>query len=140
MRQFVRRNVAAIGSTGKLMRKLAMLGAIFGALAVICGAFGAHALREVLDATALQTWHTAVEYQFWHALALLVASTTLSKERFAHAAGWLFVIGIVLFCGSLYALALGAARIVGAITPFGGLAMIAGWSVLAWSLLRSRSE
>lgn len=117
-------------------RNIAVIAAVAGALAVALGAFGAHALRATLDASALQVWHTAVEYQFWHALALLaVASAPPSRLRAA--AAMLFGAGIVLFCASLYALALGAPRMVGAVTPFGGLALIAGWLVLAVAFWRT---
>ena len=117
-------------------RMIAVAGAVAGALSVVLGAFGAHALRATLDATALQTWHTAVEYQFWHALALLaVAQAPVSRLRDAGAV--LIGAGIVLFCGSLYALALGAPRVLGAVTPFGGAAFIAGWIVLAMGFWRT---
>jgi uncharacterized membrane protein YgdD (TMEM256/DUF423 family) len=114
-------------------RRSIVIGALSGASAVALGAFGAHALRAMLDERALATWHTAVEYQFWHALALLAVgllvreriSTTL---RFSAVA---FIVGSVLFCGSLYALALGAPRWIGVITPIGGVAFMAGWVALA---------
>ena len=110
-----------------------LAGAVAGAIAVVLGAFGAHALRGVLDERALATWHTAVEYQFWHALALLAVGILARAKptRTATVAAIAFVAGIVLFCGSLYMLALGSPRIVGAITPFGGVAFIAGWIALA---------
>lgn len=107
---------------------------LIGALAVAFGAFGAHALRDVLDERALVTWHTAVDYQFWHALALLAVGV-LARDRATKVlriAAIAFLVGIVLFCGSLYALALGAPRMIGVITPFGGIAFIVGWLVLAW--------
>ncbi len=110
-----------------------IVAAVLGAAAVALGAFGAHALRGTLDDHALAIWHTAVDYQFWHALALLGVGV-LARDRptstlfFAASA---FVIGSVLFCGSLYALALGAPRFIGAITPLGGVGLIAGWLALA---------
>jgi uncharacterized membrane protein YgdD (TMEM256/DUF423 family) len=115
------------------MRWIPVVAACSGAAAVALGAFGAHALRASLDAPALETWRTAVDYQFRHALALLVvgllarggASPAL---RFAATA---LVAGVALFCGSLYALALGAPRWLGAVTPVGGAALIAGWIALA---------
>jgi len=119
------------------MRIPAAIAALFGATGVMLGAFGAHALRAQLDAAALQTWHTAVEYQFWHALALLLVATQWRSLRHAHWIAWMFSAGVVLFCGSLYALALGAPHVVGVITPIGGAAFIAGWLLLAWNL---RSE
>lgn len=106
--------------------------ALAGASAVALGAFGAHALRDVLDERALAVWRTAVDYQFWHALALL-ALGVLAEVRASRAlrtAALAFVLGLVLFCGSLYALALGAPRWLGAITPLGGLAFIIGWLAL----------
>jgi uncharacterized membrane protein YgdD (TMEM256/DUF423 family) len=108
-------------------------GAFAGAVAVMLGAFGAHALRTVLDAGAIATWHTAVEYQFWHALALLAVGVIAQRrhDRALHLAAYAFAIGIVLFCASLYALALGAPRWIGAITPLGGGAFVVGWIALA---------
>jgi uncharacterized membrane protein YgdD (TMEM256/DUF423 family) len=109
---------------------------VAGASAVVFGAFGAHALRGMLDEAALTTWHTGVEYHFWHALALLVAAVGLPDGRARSAAMGLFAVGIVLFSGSLYALALGAPRLVGAITPVGGVAFIGAWIALGISLRR----
>ncbi len=108
-----------------------------GASAVALGAFGAHALRGSLDAAAMATWHTGVEYHFWHALALLVAAVGLREGRARSVAIGAFAAGIVLFSGSLYALALGAPRMVGVITPVGGVAFIAGWLAVV-SALRPR--
>ena len=109
-----------------------------GATAVAFGAFGAHALRGTLDASALATWHTGVEYHVWHALALFVAVVGLPEGRARRFAVGLFAAGIVLFSGSLYALALGAPRIVGAITPIGGVAFIAGWLAVISALRANR--
>lgn len=103
--------------------------ALSGALAVAFGAFGAHALRGVFDERAMASWHTAVDYQFWHALALL-ACAALAQLRESRALRWAalaFVVGSLLFCGSLYALASGAPRWLGAVTPLGGVAFIIGW-------------
>jgi uncharacterized membrane protein YgdD (TMEM256/DUF423 family) len=119
-----------------MTRNPAIVAAVLAALAVILGAFGAHALRGQLDADSLQVWHTAVDYQFWHALALLgLASAPASRWRIASLIA--FAMGIVLFCGSLYALALGAPRWIGAVTPCGGLAFIAGWICLGGAFWRS---
>lgn len=114
-------------------RRTIIAAATLGAMAVALGAFGAHALRGTLDDHALGIWHTAVDYQFWHALALLGVGV-LARDRATAALLWAasaFVIGTVLFCGSLYALALGAPGLTGAITPLGGVALIAGWVALA---------
>jgi len=115
------------------MRAFGITAAVFGAAAVMLGAFGAHALRDNLDTASLQVWHTAVEYQFWHALALLtVAVCAPARDRsWWRAAGIAFVGGCIAFSGSLYALALGAPHWIGAITPLGGVALIAGWILLA---------
>ena len=117
-------------------RAAAVAAAATGGSAVVLGAFGAHALRSMLDADALQLWHTAVDYQFWHALALLgLAGAPPSRWRIASSIA--FTMGVMLFCGSLYALALGAPRWIGAITPVGGLTFIAGWVCLGSAFWRS---
>jgi uncharacterized membrane protein YgdD (TMEM256/DUF423 family) len=115
-----------------VIRHLGISAAAFGAAAVALGAFGAHALRGHLDDASLQIWHIAVEYQFWHALALLaLAGFAPTQPRQWSRAGMSFIAGIVLFCGSLYALALGAPHWIGAITPLGGIFLILGWAMLA---------
>ena len=116
------------------------LAALLMVLAVGAGAFGAHALRARVDADALGVWQTAVQYHAWHALGAArgrPASCCTAPERAGLAlAGWLFVAGIVLFSGSLYALALTGVRALGAVTPIGGVAFLAGWVVLAWAASR----
>jgi uncharacterized membrane protein YgdD (TMEM256/DUF423 family) len=117
-------------------------GAAALALAVIFGAFGAHALRDRLDAYFRGVYETAVMYHFFHALGLLIVSL-MPKSGFLSQtqASWictLLATGIVLFSGSLYVLAMTRIPALGAITPFGGLSFIAGWLVLAWVLLRGR--
>lgn len=110
-----------------------LLVGVAGASAVLLGAFGAHALKDALDATHRELWHTAVQYHFWHALAL--AAAALARESKARRlAAWAFSLGVVMFSGSLYALALGAPRWVGIVTPFGGVAFIVGWVALGMSL------
>ena len=110
---------------------------IAGASAVLLGAFGAHALRNVLDPAHRELWHTAVAYHTWHALALVLA-VALGHGRAGRVATIAFALGIVLFAGSLYALALGAPRWVGIVTPFGGVAFVVGWIALGLSLRRPR--
>lgn len=119
-------------------RPILVAAALLGALAVVLGAFGAHALRESLDERSLAIWQTGVDYQFRHVLALLAAGllARIRASRATMLAAVAFLIGIALFSGSLYALALGAPRAVGAITPIGGVAFIAGWLALAWSAFR----
>ena len=108
------------------------------ALATACGAFGAHALKSALAPERLSVWETAVRYQFFQSLGLLGIALALRGNDAAvwRVAAALIVAGVILFSGSLYALALGAPRAVGAITPFGGLAWIAGWLLFAWGALR----
>ncbi len=112
------------------------------AAAVILGAFGAHGLRDKLDAYSMSVYEKAVFYHFIHALgillvALLARTQAISANGQARVA-WLLLIGIVIFSGSLYALAISGVRMLGAITPIGGLAFIAGWLVLAYEALRQR--
>lgn len=116
-----------------------LLVGLMGASAVVLGAFGAHALRGVLDARGTELWHTAVSYHFWHALALAFA-VVAAKGRAARVAVVAYVLGIVVFCGSLYGLALGAPRWFGAITPVGGLAFIVGWLALGVGLAGQASR
>lgn len=107
-------------------------------LATVCGAFGAHALKAHLSAERLQLWETAVRYQFFHSLGLMgIALTMRTLDGTAlHLAALLVVIGVVLFCGSLYLLALGGPRVAGVLTPLGGLAWIAGWLVFVYAVWR----
>ncbi len=94
------------------------------------GAFGAHALRAHVDERALEIWHTAVDFQLWHALAMLaIAGFAPASEKYWRAAGWSLAGGILAFCISLYALALGAPSWIGAITPIGGVLMEIGWAL-----------
>jgi uncharacterized membrane protein YgdD (TMEM256/DUF423 family) len=112
------------------------------ALAVALGAFGAHGLKERLDAYSLGIWEKAVFYHFIHALGLLIvpllAKTGLLPESAVSRVSLLLVAGILLFSGSLYTLALTGVRTLGAVTPLGGVAFIAAWICLGLSLLRSR--
>lgn len=110
-----------------------------GASGVLLGAFGAHALRGHLDASAMGWWQTATQYQLWHALALALA-VHAGRGRAGRVAVLAFAIGIVLFSGSLYAMALGAPRWFGAITPLGGLGFVAGWVALAMALRRPAGD
>ncbi len=114
------------------------LGAWSAFLAVAAGAFGAHALRARLSPELLGVFETGARYQMYHALALLAVGWAVAQWPGAlpRAAGWLFVLGTVLFSGSLYALALSGARWLGAITPLGGVALLAGWVCLALSAQR----
>jgi len=115
------------------------LAGIFMFVAVALGAFGAHMLRGHLDADMTAVWQAAVQYHAWHALALLGIGSLLlhfPQNRGLKLAAWLFVAGIMLFTGSLYVVAVSGMRSLGAITPLGGVAFLAGWAVLAWSVWR----
>jgi len=115
--------------------RMGVLASVLAGLAVAAGAFGAHALRGRLDPAAESAFETAVRYQLVHTLALLFASERATKQSstWARYAAIAFVAGIALFSGSLYALALGAPRAVGFVTPLGGLSFLAGWALLAVS-------
>lgn len=121
---------------------LAAIGAFSLAVAVGLGAFGAHGLKNHLDAYLMGVWEKAVFYHFIHALGLVIVGLAARSgglnEVTANRVGWLLLAGIVLFSGSLYALALTRVTILGAITPLGGIAFIAAWLWLGADLLRSR--
>jgi len=116
------------------------LGSLAALVGVGLGAFGAHAVRGRLSPDALATFETGVRYQMYHALALLAVAYAVQRWGGALPswAGGLFVAGIVLFSGSLYALSLSGTRVLGAVTPFGGLAFLAGWACLGLAALRAR--
>lgn len=128
--------------TSPSFRPILVAASLLGALAVVLGAFGAHALRSSLDEKSLAIWQTAVDYQFRHVLALLAAGLLARAQarRATGVAAIAFVVGIVLFSGSLYALALGAPRWFGAITPLGGVAFIVGWLALAWGAIKGAEQ
>ncbi|HZS34438.1 MAG TPA: DUF423 domain-containing protein [Methylomirabilota bacterium] len=115
------------------------IGAAAAGLAVALGAFGAHLLRGRLTAEALATFEVGARYHMYHALALLAVALVGAHRpgSAAAAAGGLFVVGIVLFSGSLYGLALTGQRWLGAVTPFGGLAFLLGWAALIWAAARA---
>lgn len=121
------------------MKSLLILGTLNAALAVICGAFGAHGLKARVDSVLLETWATASDYHLYHALALLLAGVLARQFGAAGivTAGWILFAGMVVFSGSLYLLVLTGQRWLGAITPLGGTALIIGWLWLAWALYRA---
>ena len=126
-----------MNSTAKLFLSI---GALAAMLAVVLGAFGAHALRAKVPADLLAVYNTGVQYHFWHALGLLAVALTLPHLPAARAlewAGWLMLVGMVVFSGSLYLLAVTGARWLGAITPIGGTAFIAAWVLFAYAVARS---
>lgn len=114
---------------------LVLAGAVLAGSGVALGAFGAHALQSRIGAQQLGWWHTAVEYQMWHAIAVLVLGLAgVPRLRFP---ALMLAGGAIVFSATLYAMALAAPHWLGAITPLGGIAMIAGWALLAWRALRA---
>lgn len=119
-------------------RVFTVIGALSALLAVGGGALGAHGLRARLTPESLAVFEVAVRYQMYHALAIAVVAWAVGRwpSRSVTAAGWLFVAGTLCFSGSLYLLVLAGQRWLGAVTPFGGLLLMAGWGCLAWGALR----
>ena len=118
----------------KMDRTFLLLGGMLGFLGVALGAFGAHGLRNWLSAEMLAVFETGVRYQMYHALAILIVAAAIGhigNARLLAAAGWSFFAGILLFSGSLYALALTGVAVLGALTPIGGLLFLIGWGCLA---------
>ena len=123
-----------------MVRVFLTIAALLGGSAVGFGAFGAHALKERLSERSLEIFETAARYQMYHALALLLVGVLMSRsqveETFLTASGWAFIVGVVLFCGSLYMLSFSGIKWLGAVAPLGGLALMVGWAaiaVAAWS-------
>lgn len=125
-------------------KKIIVTAAIFGLTAVIFGAFGAHALKASLSASELHAWETAVNYQFYHALALLFLSNfSKYRSRAIIASYWAFTIGLILFSGSIYLLSIDSLigrnfSFLGPVTPVGGLLMILGWLFMLLSALKNK--
>ncbi len=115
------------------------IAAVNGLISVAAGAFGAHGLKARVTARHLEAFETGARYQMYHALALLAVAWLISRGAAPHAnaAGWFFVIGVVLFSGSLYALSLTGFDRLGMVTPLGGLAFMVGWALLAWAAMHS---
>ena len=120
-------------------RMFLALGALSALLGVAAGAFGAHSLRERLSADMLAVFETGARYQMYHAFALIAVAWAQTRwpGGLLTTSGWLFVLGTLLFSGSLYLLSLTGARWLGAITPLGGVAFLAGWFLLAWATWRA---
>lgn len=119
-----------------------VLASINGFLAVSLGAFAAHGLKNALSEDLLNIFQTGVQYHMYHTLALLavgVLSLYFPTQTGLRIAGFLFLAGIIIFSGSLYVLALTGIRWLGAITPLGGIAFLAGWALLGWSMMRTQS-
>lgn len=123
-----------------MIRFTLLAAAVYGGLAVCLGAFGAHALAAHLSAKMQAVWHTAEQYQFYHALALLALGLLMRTGVVGAAittAAWCFITGTLIFSGSLYVLAGSGVKILGAVTPIGGVLLIAGWIALAVGLARA---
>ncbi|MFJ7920635.1 DUF423 domain-containing protein [Lysinibacillus fusiformis] len=123
------------------MKKFIVTGALHGLLAVAFGAFGAHALKEILDDYSQGIWEKAVQYQMFHATGLLVIGLLMSSKLFGEVkqlnlAGIFFNFGIVFFSGSLYVLAISGIKVLGAITPIGGVLFLIGWILIILSALK----
>jgi uncharacterized membrane protein YgdD (TMEM256/DUF423 family) len=115
------------------MKLFLSIAAIFGFLAVAIGAFGAHAIKDRIDAKMLDIYHTAVQYQMYHTLALIGVAFLIKffpESRIFVLSGWFFTFGIIIFSGSLYALSLTGITKLGAITPIGGLCFLVAWAML----------
>ena len=129
-------------------KKFIATGALLGAIAVALGAFGAHGLKKVVDAETVQTFQTGVQYQMYHSLALLITGLLYEKcsQKLIRITGVLFIIGIILFSGSLYVLTAGRAGEMssldkfGIITPFGGVSFIAGWVFLFLAAMKKSKD
>jgi len=119
-------------------RNILLAGAVFMALGVILGAFGAHALKTRLSPDMMLIYKTAVEYQFYHALGLLLIGLIgfQNKSKWINWSGLLICMGVILFSGSLYVLSLTGINAIGAITPIGGVSFIAGWIFLVLAILK----
>lgn len=119
--------------------RFAFLGGLFAATSVAAGAFGAHALKSILDPPMLAVYETAARYQMYHALGLFVVAWLVceTENQLAVKAGWLFCLGMLLFSGSLYIVALGGIKWIGALTPLGGVSFMSGWVCLAVTAWRA---
>ena len=119
-------------------RWLVLIGCVSAGLGVAAGAFGAHMLKDLLEPNMLAVYDTATRYQMYHAFGLVLSGLVVrvGPDRGAVKAGWLFLAGTLLFCGSLYGVSLLGIRWLGAVTPVGGVLFIVGWLVLGWRGLK----
>lgn len=120
------------------MKALLVIGAINGFLAVALGAFGAHGLEGKISEKALKTWEKAVNYQMFHTLSIIATGIALLKFESAALvwAGWMFVVGIILFSGSLYFYSTSGIRSLAMITPFGGVVFLIGWVLFGYTMMK----
>jgi uncharacterized membrane protein YgdD (TMEM256/DUF423 family) len=125
-----------------LSRRLIAIGCIVAGVGVAAGAFGAHMLKTILEPPMLAAYDTATRYQLYHAFGMVLVGMAIRvyDDRRLAIAGWLFAIGMLLFCGSLYGIALAGLKWLGPITPLGGLTFIIGWGLLGWRVWRRMSQ
>lgn len=123
-------------------RRLIMIGCVVAGVGVAAGAFGAHMLKTILEPPMLAAYDTATRYQMYHAFGMVLVgmAVRIYEDRRLAMAGWLFATGMVLFCGSLYGIALAGLKWLGPITPVGGLTLIIGWGLLGWRVWRGVSQ
>ena len=123
-------------------RRLIMIGCVVAGVGVAAGAFGAHMLKTILEPPMLAAYDTATRYQMYHAFGMVLVGIVMRvyDDRRLAKAGWLFAMGMVLFCGSLYGIALAGLKWLGPITPLGGLTFISGWGLLGWRVWRGVSQ
>ena len=121
-----------------ISKNLILVGTVFAFISVSLGAFGAHALKNILDEYSMQIWEKAVFYQVIHALAIIITGIlqNIYKEANFRMTGYAFITGIILFSGSLYILALSQIKIFGAVTPLGGISFLLGWGLIIYTLLK----
>src|SRR6267143_5031534 len=134
--QHLARRIRMVGHSPA--QRFLVIGSILAGCSVAAGAFGAHALKEILDAPMLQVFETATRYVMYHAFGLCIVSWAIDRYpgQGLEKSGWLFILGILLFSGSLYVVSLSGIRWMGAVTPIGGLAFLAGWILLGWGVWR----
>lgn len=123
------------------MKFFLLIGVIYGFLAVALGAFGAHGLEGKISEKALTNWEKAVNYQMFHTMALFVVGLLMSKFESGQlvTAGWFFLVGVILFSGSLYLYATSGQKFLAMITPFGGIAFLIGWVFLGYAIVKHLS-
>lgn len=123
-------------------RRLIMVGCVLAGVGVAAGAFGAHMLKTILEPPMLAAYDTATRYQMYHAFGMVLVGMAVRvyDDRRLAMAGWFFATGMLLFCGSLYGIALAGLKWLGPITPLGGLTLIIGWGILGWRVWRGASN
>ncbi len=127
--------------TDSSSRRLIMIGCVVAGVGVAAGAFGAHMLKTILEPPMLAAYDTATRYQMYHAFGMVLVGIVMRvyEDRRLAMAGWLFATGMVLFCGSLYGIALAGLKWLGPVTPLGGLTFILGWGLLGWRVWKGVS-